>query len=140
MTYKLDENAPAFSYTKEELFDCITRIVAHPHTTYNHEKTRAMAIFLTFADYLGNYTESDNNHGHVIYESDSTDFEGLDACIQWDEYPGTEIFPLLLISFGSRSLTGFTFRWKWFQIRCDFLITAPSNLECYRRGNYESID
>ena len=77
MTYKLDENAKAFSYTKEELFDCITRIVAHPHTVVTeHDKARAMAIFLTFADYLDNYTESDNNHGHLIYESDSTDFEG----------------------------------------------------------------
>ena len=67
-------------------------------------------------------------------------FALLDACIQWDEYAGTEIFPLLLISFGSRALTGFSFRWKWFQIRCDFLITCPRNLESYRRGNYESID
>ena len=32
---------------------------------------------MTFADYLGNYTESDNNHGHLIYESDAIDFEGL---------------------------------------------------------------
>jgi hypothetical protein len=67
-------------------------------------------------------------------------FALLDACIQWDEYPSTEIFPMLLISFGSRALTGFTFRWKWFQVRCDFLTTAPCNLEYYRRGNYESID
>ena len=66
---KLNEEAPAFSYTREELFDCITRIVAHPHTAItSHDKTRAMAIFLTFADFLGNYTESYNNHGHVIYE------------------------------------------------------------------------
>jgi hypothetical protein len=76
--YKLDENAKAFSYTREELFDCITQIIAHPHTAItSHDKTRAMAIFLTFADYLGNYTESDNNHGHLIYESDAIDFEGL---------------------------------------------------------------
>jgi hypothetical protein len=52
--------------------------VAHPHTVItDHDKTRAMSIFLTFADYLGNYTESDNNHGHLIYESDAIDFEGL---------------------------------------------------------------
>lgn len=67
-------------------------------------------------------------------------FALVDSIIQWDEYPGTEIFPLLLISFGSRSLTGFTFRWKWFQVRCDFLTTCPRNLEYYRRENYESID
>ena len=74
---KLNKNAKAFSYTREELFDCITRIVTHPHTAItSHDKSRAMAIFLTFSDYLGNYTESDNNFGHVIYESDATDFEG----------------------------------------------------------------
>ena len=78
MTYKLDENAKAFTYTREELFECITKIVAHPHTVItDRDKTRAMSIFLTFADYLGNYTESDNNHGHLIYESDAIDFEGL---------------------------------------------------------------
>ena len=78
MTYKLDENAKAFTYTREELFECITKIVADPHTVItDHDKTRAMSIFVTFADYLGNYTESDNNHGHLIYESDAIDFEGL---------------------------------------------------------------
>jgi len=76
--YKLNEEAKAFSYTREELFDCITRIVAHPHTVVtDHDKARAMAIFLTFDDYLGNYTESDNNHGHCVYECDAIDFEGL---------------------------------------------------------------
>lgn len=74
---KLNEEAPVFSYTLEELFNVIMCIVAHPHKTLTeHDKARAMAIFVTFADYLGNYTESDNNFGHVIYESDSTDFEG----------------------------------------------------------------
>ena len=76
--YKLNEEAKAFSYTREELFTTITRIVAHPHMVVtDHDKARAMAIFVTFADYLGNYTESDNNHGHLIYESDAIDFEGL---------------------------------------------------------------
>lgn len=67
-------------------------------------------------------------------------FALLDVCIQWDEFPATEISPLLLISFGSRSLTGFSFRWKWFEIRCDFLTFNPRNLEWYRRDRYESID
>ena len=65
-------------------------------------------------------------------------FALLDVVIQWDEYPATEIFPMLLISFGSRSLTGFSFRWKWFEIRCDFLTSAPRNLAKYRR--YKSGD
>ena len=60
-------------------------------------------------------------------------FALLDVCIQWDEFPATEIFPMLLISFGSRSLCGFSFRWKWFQIRCDIIQSRPRNLERYRR-------
>jgi len=74
---KLNEDAPAFSYTPAELFNVIMCIIAHPNPTLTeHDKARAMAVFLTFADYLDNYTESDNNFGHIIYESDSTDFEG----------------------------------------------------------------
>jgi len=66
------------TYTPEALFDCVAKIVAHPHTIItDHDKARAMAIFLTFSDYLGNYTESDNNGGHYVYESDYTDFEGF---------------------------------------------------------------
>jgi hypothetical protein len=65
-------------------------------------------------------------------------FALLDVSIQWDEFPATELFPMLLISFGSRSLTGFSFRWKWFEIRCDFLTTVPRNLASYRR--YKSGD
>jgi hypothetical protein len=66
------------TYTPEALFDCVAKIVAHPHTVItDHDKARAMAIFLTFSDYLGNYTESDNNGGHYVYESDYTDFEGF---------------------------------------------------------------
>jgi len=62
-------------------------------------------------------------------------FALLDMTIQWDEYPATEIFPMLLISFGSRSLTGFSFRWKWFEIRCDFLTFSPRNFNKYHRGD-----
>ena len=65
-------------------------------------------------------------------------FALLDVVVQWDQFPATEIFPMLLISFGSRSLCGFSFRWKWFQIRCDIIQTEPRNLERYRR--YETID
>ena len=66
------------TYTPEALFDCVAKIVAHPHTVItDHDKARAMAIFLTFADYLGNFTESDNDGGHYVYESDATDFEGF---------------------------------------------------------------
>ena len=59
-------------------------------------------------------------------------FALFDIGVQWDEYPATEIFPMLLISFGVRSLCGFSFRWKWFQIKCDIIQTAPRNLRIYR--------
>jgi hypothetical protein len=66
------------TYTPDALFDCVAKIVAHPHSAVtDHDRARAMAIFLTFSDYLGNYTESDNNGGHYVYESDYTDFEGF---------------------------------------------------------------
>jgi hypothetical protein len=75
MTYKLDENAKAFSYTREELFSCITRIIAHPHTSITeHDQSRALAIMVVFDDYLTNYTESDNNGGYYVAERDATDF------------------------------------------------------------------
>ena len=63
-------------------------------------------------------------------------FALLDITIQLDEFPATEIFPMLLISFGSRSLCGFSFRWKWFEIKCDMITASPRNLERYRR-NYD---
>jgi len=87
--YKLNEEAKAYTYTREELFECITKIVAHPHTVVTeHDKARAMAIFVTFADYLGNYTESDNNHGHCVYECDAIDFEGFVMEILNEDYYG----------------------------------------------------
>ena len=78
------------------------------------------------------------DYGHEWYYqllSAYPHFALLDMTIQWDEYPATEIFPMLLISFGSRSLTGFSFRWKWFEIRCDFLTFSPRNFERYYRGD-----
>ena len=72
--YKLNEDAPAFSYTREELFECIKRIVAHPHKTLtSHDESRALAIFTVFDDYFTNYTQSDNNGSHYVYECDATD-------------------------------------------------------------------
>jgi len=78
------------------------------------------------------------DYGHEWYYqllSAYPHFALLDMTIQWDEYPATEIFPMLLISFGSRSLTGFSFRWKWFEIRCDFLTFSPRNFDRYHRGD-----
>ena len=80
-----------------------------------------------------------NDYGHEWYFqvlSHYPHFGLLDVVVQWDEYPATEIFPMLLISFGSRSLCGFSFRWKWFEIKCDMITSSPRNLERYRR-NYD---
>ena len=63
-------------------------------------------------------------------------FALFDVSIQWDDFPATEIFPMLLVSIGSRSLCGFSFRWKWFEIKFDVITTCPRNLEYYRR-NYD---
>lgn len=75
------------------------------------------------------------DYGHEWYLqllSNYPTFALLDTRVQWDEYPDPELFPMLLVSIGSRSLCGFTFRWKWFEIHTDFITTAPRNLEYYR--------
>ena len=73
--YGLDPEKKAFSYTREELFDCLTRIVAHPHTHLtSHDEARALAIMVLFDDYFTNFCESDNNGGYYVYEQDATDF------------------------------------------------------------------
>ena len=75
MTYSLNQEATAFSYTREELFECITKIVAHPHKTITeHDQSRALAIMVVFDDYFTNFCESDNNGGYYVYERDATDF------------------------------------------------------------------
>jgi hypothetical protein len=75
MTYELNQEAKAFSYTREELFECITKIVAHPHNTITeHDKSRTLAIMVVFDDYFTNFCESDNDGGYYVYERDETDF------------------------------------------------------------------
>jgi hypothetical protein len=75
MTYGLNLEAKAFSYTREELFNTITKIVAHPHKTITeHDQSRALAIMVVFDDYFTNFCESDNNGGYYVYERDATDF------------------------------------------------------------------
>ena len=66
---------PPMKYTPEALFDCVAKLVAHPHSVVtDHDKARALAIFLTFGDYLAHYTESDNDGGYYVYDRDETDF------------------------------------------------------------------
>ena len=74
MTYKLNPEAKAFSYTRENLFECITKIVAHPHKTLtSHDESRALAIMVVVEDYFTNYVQSDNNGGYCVYECTATD-------------------------------------------------------------------
>ena len=76
MTYKLNPEAKAFSYTREELFECITKIVAHPHNTITeHDQSRALAIMLVFEDYLANFTHRDGDGEYYIPECDALDFQ-----------------------------------------------------------------
>ena len=69
MIYGLNSEAPAFSYTREELLNCITKIVSHSSSA----EARALAILVVFDDYFTNYTESESS-GHCVYEQDATDF------------------------------------------------------------------
>jgi len=95
--YKLNEDAPAFFYTREELFNTITKIVAHPHKTLtSHDESRALAIMVVVDDYLTNFCESDNNGGYCVYEQQSTDFTDFvrfKLCI--DDYDGIDIDEIL---------------------------------------------
>ena len=50
MTYGLDTEAPAFSYTREELFQCVKKIVAHPHknfTSHDEAENQTHRVELT---------------------------------------------------------------------------------------------
>lgn len=74
--YGLDPEKKAFSYTREELFSTITKIVAHPHThTTSHDESRALAILLVFEDYLANFTHRGGDGEYYIPECDELDFQ-----------------------------------------------------------------
>ena len=94
--YGLDPEKKAFSYTREELFECITKIVAHPHKTITeHDQSRALAIMVVFDDYFTNYTESGND-GHCVYEQDATDFtDFVRFKLGIDDYDGVDVNEVL---------------------------------------------
>jgi hypothetical protein len=71
----LIQEAKAFSYTSEELFECITKIVAHPHTAITkHDQSRALAIMVVFDDYFTIILRVITMVGTYVYEQDATDF------------------------------------------------------------------
>ena len=92
MTYKLNPEASPFSYTRENLFECITNIVQHSSSA----EARALAIFTVFDDYFTNYVQSDNNGGYCVYECDAmdfTEFVRFKLCI--DDYDAVDIDEVL---------------------------------------------
>lgn len=60
-------------------------------------------------------------------------FALVDLVVQWDEYPDPSWIPFLIVGFGPHDI-GFSFRWRSFEIRCDFFDFEPRNLNSYRRG------
>ena len=97
MTYGLNSEAPAFSYTREELFNTIKRIVAHPHKNFtSHDQSRALAIMVVVDDYFTNYVQSDNNGGYCVYECDATDLtDFVRFKLGIDDYDGVDVDEVL---------------------------------------------
>ena len=97
MTYKLDPEASPFSYTRENLFECIKRIVSHPHKTLtSHDEARALAILVVFDDYLANFTHRGGDGEYYIPECDAmdfTDFVRFKLCI--DDYDAVDVDDVL---------------------------------------------
>jgi hypothetical protein len=92
VNYDLNPEAKAFSYTREELFSCIKKIVSHSSSA----ESRALAILVVIDNYLTNYTESDNNGGYYVYERDEldfTDFVRVKLCI--DDYDSVDVDKVL---------------------------------------------
>ena len=76
MDYGLNSEKAAFSYTRGELFSCITKIICHPHTHItSHDQSRALAILTVFEDYLANFTHRDGDGEYYIPECDELDFQ-----------------------------------------------------------------
>ena len=71
MTYSLNPDAPVFSYTREELFQCIKNIIEQDKSS----ESRALAIFCVFEDYLANFTERGGDGEYYIPECDQIDFQ-----------------------------------------------------------------
>ena len=70
MTYGLNPEKKAFSYTREELFQCLKNIIEQDKSS----EVKSLAIFVLFDDYLMNFCESDNNGGYYVAEREQTDF------------------------------------------------------------------
>ena len=69
-------NDKGFNMTKEQLFDKIAKVVAHPHTTVTkHDNWRAAAIFLEMQEYFYNHTQAQEDCGAWIDVDYALDFD-----------------------------------------------------------------
>jgi hypothetical protein len=76
MNLKVNVNQKPFSMKVEELFDVITNIVAHPHTSItSHDRQRAAKIFLSLQDYVSNHVEGQEGFGHFVMSEPALDFD-----------------------------------------------------------------
>ena len=76
MTLEINQDQKAFSIKPEELFEVITNIVSHPHTSITtHDKQRAAKIFLALQDYVSNHVQGIEGFGHFVYSEPALDFD-----------------------------------------------------------------
>jgi hypothetical protein len=76
MTLEINADQEAFSISMEELFNVVTKIVAHPHTAIvSHDKQRAAKIFLALQDYVSNHVQGWEDIGHYVMSEPALDFD-----------------------------------------------------------------
>jgi len=63
-------------------------------------------------------------------------FALFDFTLQWDEYGGNELFPIIFFSIGNRSLFGVSIRYKKFYFDVDVIVSDPRDLEWYKKENH----
>jgi hypothetical protein len=87
MNLKVNVNQQPFSMKIGELFDVITNIVAHPHTSItSHDRQRAANIFLSLQDYVSNHVEGWEDIGHYVMSEPALDFDTyLESTFDEDE-------------------------------------------------------
>ena len=84
---KVNVDQKPFSMKVEELFDVITNIVAHPHTSItSHDRQRTAKIFLALQDYVSNHVQGWEDIGHYVMSEPALDFDTyLESTFDEDE-------------------------------------------------------
>jgi hypothetical protein len=63
--------------TLDELFDIVTKIIAEPHSQIlEHDKRRAIQIFLGFQEYVLDHWQGDDDENNACVNMSDLDFEG----------------------------------------------------------------